>query len=341
MRALFATSLLLAGCSGHPDADTPEITTAVNATSGSTVLVETSGAQGSSGSSTLATSSSSTTTASMTTAPVADVGDDWDLSPACGQLDVLLVVERSFWTSSIFDASLESILGGLAERLDGWSIHVMVVAGRVGSLELACESACQLDGHCEDAWSEFPCEETATCDWTRGAGLVWDSAATRCLDEQRWVDADDPEAIERMRCLFESGTSAGELDSIGSLLASVSPVVSEECNAGFLRDDAWLMPVIAAHGYPSSSGSPESWSQELLAAKGGERHVVPVALLDPETLPWDPPATCEEGPGDVTGEYADLVEILGGIVGSVCADYTPPVLDAAELVAANCAATPT
>ncbi len=335
---IFATSLVLAGCADSSVDNTPEITT-INATTSSTSSTpaeETSEAD-ETGSS---TSSSSTTTTPLTTAPVVDVGDVWELSPACGQLDVLIVVERSFWTSSLFDSSLESMLGGLAERLDGWSIHVMVVDGRVGSLEVACEEECQ-DGDCEFAWSEFPCDETGACDWTRGAGLVWASAPTRCLDQQRWVDADDVDAVERIRCLFESATGAGTLDSIASLLAAVSPPLVEGCNAGFLREDAWLMPVIASHGYPVAAGSPDFWADKLLAAKGGEPHVVPVALLDPQILPWDPPATCDEGPGDKTGEYQQLVEILGGVVGSVCANYTPPVLEAADIVAGQCAATPT
>ena len=90
---------------------------------------------------------------------------------------------------------------------------------------------------------------------------------------------------------------------------------------------------------PGAPGSPASWADELAQTKTGEREqILPVAILDPQTQPWDPPG-CEEGPGD-DGRYAALVQIFDGVVGDLCTDYSTPVLEAAARIAAQCADVP-
>lgn len=271
-----------------------------------------------------------------------DVGSgDWTLSPACGRLDLLFVVERSFTTSARMHADAPAIFDALESALPGWSVQIIAVEGRVGTIPGFCEEAC-VDGECEESWEPVKCSELSACDWTRGAGMVWDGPATRCIDgPHRWVDPSTPSALDDFRCLWGSATGAGDIDTITSLLEAVSipNTAIGGCNAEFLRDDAFLVPVIVTHGRPTAPGSPATWAEELAAVKGDERdHVRPVVILDPQTQPWDPPG-CEEGPGD-DGRYAAFAEIFDGVVGSLCTDYSTPVLEAVARIAERCVDAP-
>lgn len=295
----------------------------------------------------LPSATSSGTSGSVTTGatPVTDVGaDDWDLPDACGALDLVFVVERSNTTTVRMYNDIKQLVLDVAASLPDWSIHYLFVEGRVGTIPIFCEGACEQTGECEEAWDDVACDQLEECDWYRGAGLRWDSADDRCLTkEPRWLDGGDPNLVDEARCLWKTNSGAGEIDTIASLLASVSPAhtIPGGCNSGFLRENAFLVPVIVSHGYPNASGSPITWADELVDAKGGaDDTIVPVAILDPDTQPWNPPG-CEEGPGDQTGEYAAFVELFdGAVIGSICTNYQNPVLAAVEHIAGRCAAIP-
>ena len=282
--------------------------------------------------------SDSTTTTGASTVP--DVGaGGWELPDACGALDLVFVVERSDTTAIRMYNDLDQLMLDVAAALPGWSIRYLFVEGRVGTIPLFCEDACANFGECDEAWADVVCDQLDACDWRRGAGLRWDSADERCITgEPRWLDGDDPDLVDEAQCLWKTSSGAGELDTISSLLTSVSAdlIGPDGCNGGFLRDEAFLAPVIVSHGYPSAAGSPLSWAGELADAKNGDDEaIVPVAILDPNT------PGCGEGPGDQTGEYQAFVELFeGAVIGSICTAYRGPVMTAVERIADRCAALP-
>ncbi len=279
---------------------------------------------------------------SSSTGPVKDVGaDDWELPPYCGALDVVLVIERTPLTQlEMWDASYE-ITEGIAARLPGWNVRYLHVVGATSTLPLQCEPTCLDNNTCPIA-PELPCAEFTACDWKSGAGMVWRSYETQCLDQpRRWVDADLDDAGELSHCLWSTGAQHGPLSALGPLLDAVSPeLISDDgCNAGFVREDAWLLPVFVSHGYPAIEGTPESWAASLAAAKGDDYDaVVPVAILDPQTNPGNPPG-CQEGPGDKTNGYHELIaQFPTAILGDLCEPFSPPILEAVDHIAEVCKA---
>ncbi len=276
----------------------------------------------------------------MTTGPVKDVGaDDWDLPPYCGALDIVLVVEQSpttriemaYHVADELPAAIESLL-------PGWSLHYLQVPGTSPAVTPDCEDGCLEDGLCP-SYPDLKCDLLGPCEWVTGAGLLWRSTSEQCVPgPRRWVDAAEDDVGAIMHCLWKGGTNSGSWGALAPTLASVSPELTgpDDCNAGFLREDAWLVPVIISHGHPGE-GSPEAWAAELTAAKGGDMSaVVPVAILDPQTNPSNPPG-CQEGPGDYTNGYHELVEQFPvGVVGDLCKPYTPPILEAIEHIAEVC-----
>lgn len=284
-----------------------------------------------------------TSSAEMTTGPMKDVGaDDWNLPRSCGALDIVLTVEQTI------DAKIEvaynvayDLPAGIEERLPGWSVHYLQVPGVSPAYAPHCEQGCLEDGFCE-ASPGFPCELLGPCDWVTGAGLMWRALDEKCIEgPQRWIDAAEDDASEIMHCMWKSGLNSGSWGALGPALASVSPTLTKPdgCNAGFLREDAWLLPVIVSHGYPNIDGDPVEWAASLAAAKGGDATaVVPVAILDPQTNPSNPPG-CQEGQGDKTNGYHELVEQFPvGVVGDLCKPFTPPILEAIEHIAEVCKA---
>lgn len=327
--------VLILACSASPDASTTsEITTAGQADENSTSVHEP-------GTSTGTTSAPVTTT----TGPLIDVGsDDLDVPDRCGALDVVLVVERTLLSQIEMANQVAPLLtAGIETRLPGWSVHYLHVIGATGSIPLQCEQGCLDDGSC-DAIPELDCEPFDACDWTTGAGIVWRSYDVRCLTKpRRYVDAADDSADQLAACIWETGAQAGYISALGPFLESISPelVGPGGCNEGFLREDAWLLPVIVSHGYPAVEGTPEEWAQQIVDAKGGDLDaIVPVALLDPQQNPGNPPG-CQEGPGDLTNGYHDLIgHFPAGHVGDLCLPYTPQILEAVDFIAEQCGAIP-
>ncbi|MCA9719190.1 MAG: hypothetical protein KC468_31265 [Myxococcales bacterium] len=251
-------------------------------------------------------SDESNTDASSTNPTTEGTGTEgWSLPPGCGQLDVVFVVERSFTTSPRMFADAASIFAGLEKAVPGWSVHVMAVEGRVGTIPGFCEDACAQDGTCDEAWEPVSCDALHACDWTRGAGMVWDGPAQRCVaGERRWLDLADPLALDQFRCLWSGATGAGEIDTITSLLEATSSALTQTpdgCNEGFLRSDAFLVPVLVSHGYPTAPGSPASWADELAQTKTGERELIIGYESEGDALPFEHER-----------EHRELVEALLG-----------------------------
>ena len=285
-------------------------------------------------------SSNAASSPDMTTGPLKDVGpDDWDLPPYCGALDIVFTVEQT--SNAQIEMAYhvaDELPAAIDARLPGWNVHYLHVPGVSPAYAPECEQGCLQDGFCPES-PLLECEKLGPCDWVTGAGLLWRSLDEQCIPgPRRWVDADEEDAAAIIHCLWKSGTNSGVWGALQPTLAAVSPELTgpDGCNAGFLRDDAWLLPILVSHGHPGD-GDPVKWAAKLAASKAGDMNpVVPVAILDPQTDPGNPPG-CQEGPGDYTGGYHDIVaQFPFGVVGDLCEPFTPPILEAVDYIAHVC-----
>jgi hypothetical protein len=172
----------------------------------------------------------------------------------------------------------------------------------------------------------------------------------RFLTEENDLDAGFP-----CISLVGSGGSSAEKPVTAAVTAvdgmvpdpEFHPVV-EECNTGFLRDDAILVVVIIsddiAEAMPDDAhptyGDAETWKSGLVAAKNGDEDAIVVIGF----LAWED-TDCAWGSGGYyeNDNVIEFVESFGsrGILGSVCfEDYAEMFADAVAKVTEVCEENP-
>ena len=120
----------------------------------------------------------------------------------------------------------------------------------------------------------------------------------------------------------------GSADEKGLAAAStaLSPALLAGANAGFLRPEARLYVVWVTDEEDSSSGTPASHQNAIIAAKGGDPdQVFFAAIAGPDSI-FD--FSClDASPGT---RYIDIIEATGGLRGSICdADFGVTLQDLA------------
>lgn len=182
------------------------------------------------------------------------------------------------------------------------------------------------------------------CEQVLGAGLR--AGGVDCYIENAlpYLELAQRDAAESFSCLARVGASGNvESKPIEALLRATGAMGNElqECNAGFLRDDAVLVvTVITDEDDDDSEGQPEDWKELLVAAKGGnEQAVVMLGLISDTHLAQGLPG----GPCDDTSgldaprlqRFAESFEL--GSVGSVCSpDYSEFFADAVQTIDTAC-----
>jgi hypothetical protein len=166
---------------------------------------------------------------------------------------------------------------------------------------------------------------------TLGA-LVTRSAAGDCgpWSKGRFISLDDDLAAA-FTCAADVGIDGDHNErQIEAALRAIGPELAQPsaCNEGFIRDDALLVlviitdeddPGLAIPGQ-GSAGDPTTWFAEIVARKGVETNVVPLALVGVA-----PPNACNN---DVPFESAQIAyrirqfveKFTYGEIGDVCAD---------------------
>ena len=155
-----------------------------------------------------------------------------------------------------------------------------------------------------------------------------------------------------MECLSNMGESGQVEKPMDSLRFSLgTPLASAGgCNDGFMRENALLVVVVLSAyydgpGHPlgstfGSSGTPQEWHQDVLAAKDGDAgRVVTLSLV------YDEASGCS-APFDSMHEFANPVNIVdftnqfdNGMVGGICNDtYTPFFTSALPMIEEVCTA---
>ncbi len=260
-------------------------------------------------------------------APSVD-GDDGSASTdACGQVDVLFVIDNS---ESMADeqanlvASFPGFIAGIETILPSSDYHVGVVTTDA------------------NAWNGTGCQ--------RIGALTTETSAADCrpyASGKRFITAaDDLDA--KFSCAARVGIDGdGHERPIDAVAAVLHPFAADVgiCNAGFLREGALLVLVIITDEEDdgASAGNPSDWTADVLAAKGGDDNVVVLGLVGHEK-----PNDCiaEQWDGMRGAEIAPrLVEFTQsfthGLVGDVCApSYAEFFTEAVDGIAVACNVVP-
>lgn len=113
---------------------------------------------------------------------------------------------------------------------------------------------------------------------------------------------------------------SGDEKGLAASAAAVSSTMLAGPNAGFLRSDARLYVAYVTDEEDSSSGTPASFKNSIVAAKGGDAsQIFFAAIAGPN------PTGCFNflsGSADAGARYLEVVDSTGGLFGSICdADF--------------------
>lgn len=273
-----------------------------------------------------------------------DVGMQPDVSgggPGCTAVDFLFVVDDSSSMTAhqtnlidnfpTFIAGIESTLANVE------TFHVGVIA--------------------TDAFSGNPGECIllgALITETTGAGE--DSSDEVCgpYAEGLGYMTQDDELESTFACAAQVGTMGNGFERpMEAMVTAVGPTLvgPGECNQGFLRDDALLVVVVITDEYdgegdpedhggsedpPTSAGTPQTWHDAVVAAKGGhEENVAALAITNYAGGACPPIDPGHDGVNIVA--WTELFDDHG-FVGGICLnDYGPFFEQATDVVAQACA----
>lgn len=250
-----------------------------------------------------------------------DGGED----PGCEHVDLLFVIDNSGSMSDEQANLVNSVPSFISEiqiqLADTDTYHVGVIT----SDEYEYNGSCDKEG----------AMVTAT-----GGDDSSDAVCGPYADGYRYMTENDDLEVA-FSCAAMVGTDGdGDERPMQTMQAALSPEMNApgKCNDGFLRDDALLVIVIITDeeddheldgcmqsAHPGSSGEPETWFDQVVAAKGGiEENIVVLALVGP---PGPDPAVCPVLDKCVGGaEGAEVAERIvafttmftNGFVGRIC-----------------------
>ena len=251
----------------------------------------------------------------------------------CRKVDFLYVVDNS--------ASMVDEQENLARSFVGFSHVVQQTLGDIDRQIMVVDTD---DTNVTDIVSETG----NMCDGRLGAGtrMSWQGQSCGMPADQRFMRNDQTNLEETFSCLAKVGT-LGNVDErpMEALLRATGATVSdldEECNAGFLRDDALLViTIITDEEDEKSKGDPESWKRALLAMKNGNEHaLVVLGLLGDTHVPGGlPGGPCDPLYASDSPRLRHFVEGFElGSLGSVCADdYSEFFAQAVSTIDTACA----
>lgn len=300
-----------------------------------------------------ATSMSATTMSTGTTMQVdTSTGSGTDTGAACGEVDVLFVVDNSASMQSEqgrLDTAVPGFLNELYAITGSVDPHVMVVDVDAWVFE-ECDFFCSMFGECL-SWEDFECDVTQPleCEDVLGAGIVHprgDEASNEDCGFKsggRYIDSSQPDMTAAVQCAVKVGIGSSALleTPMQSMVEAIDAMGdTAACNEGFLRDDAKLVIVFVTDEDDDeldSAGDPLGWHSRIVGAKGGVADDVFVLGLFGDNN--EPDAICVES--KIPNENAEpsprleqFVELWDdhGTWGSVCAGSYGDSFD--ELLAA-------
>jgi hypothetical protein len=325
-----------------------------SSSSGSSGDTSTSSSGSTSTSSSGSTGDDSASTAAAT-AGTWDVGTSPDFEPTIGcqgKIDFLFVISSHFEMKTFQDrlkAAFPTFVDLLRQDLAAFDYQIMVVDAGGSALlgddcydcELTC-GACQIPGCPED----YPCGPFVECDVTEGAGVTitanFGASNKRCelATEHRYITtADDATLADSFACIATLGEGPKTPVAARMMVSAVQPEILGKygCNYGFVRPDALLVVVvIQATQDTLSPGTPATWYDALVTAKGGNEEAVVVLTISDEINNPD-------GPCPYQGPTPNRLQVLANTAAHgrflpVCVDdYGPFLQEGAALALDQCA----
>lgn len=236
----------------------------------------------------------------------------------CQKIDFLFVIDNS---DSMEDEqqnlarSFPGFIQVMQQVLEAQDFHIMVVS---------------TSGDEED--EQEPSLDAEACEEVRGAGRRQSDDGEDCgmPGGAAFMTESQPELEATFACAAQVGTDGSAFERpMEAMFAGTSAALNApgRCNAGFLREDAILVvTLITDEDDDRSSGDPADWQRQLLEVKGGnDSALVVLGLVGDNNVEGgllDGP--CRRTDADGAPRLQELVDGVGGVLGSVCAsDYTP------------------
>jgi hypothetical protein len=263
------------------------------------------------------------------------------MSTGCTKVDFLFVIDNSV-SMNDEQAALVASFPGFMDTIQrtvaaGSDYHTLVADtddwGRCNTAN-PWTGATPTSPTCNDYIETTVFEE---CDRVRGAGVVQPAGEyasnMKCdvFGGNRYIVQGDPDAAATFACMAKVGTAGHPSERpMEAIVGAVSPELNaaQGCNAGFLRSDAVLViTFISDDANYEDTGTPQSWYDAVVAAKGGNADAVVVLGL----TPYDG--------GTAGAHWHDFIGLWGarGLEASVAlADYTPFFSEAVGLIEDTC-----
>ncbi len=258
----------------------------------------------------------------------------------CKKVDFLFVVDNSVSMNDEQDAlvvSFPSFMETIESTLSAADYHVLVADTDAWG---RCNTANGWVGETPDHQTCNDYVETAQfeeCDRVRGAGVIHPAgeyASNQICDVyggNRYIVDGDPNAAETFSCMAKVGTAGSASERpMEAIVGAVSPELNAAggCNEGFIRSDAILVVTfISDDPNYEDTGTPQSWYDAVVSAKGGKADAVVVLGL----TPYDG-GTAGQHWHDFIGRWGDR-----GLEASVeLPDYSPFFAEAVDLIDQTC-----
>ncbi len=271
-------------------------------------------------------------------------------SKGCKKVDFLFVIDNSGSMGDEQDSLVASFPGFISTiqqtLIDAQDYHVMVVdtdAAWGGE----CELLCPLWNNTCPAFPQYPCGQgpPSECDRALGAGVTYpignDASNMLCSFStgRRYMDSTEPDLSAAFQCAAKVGTDGdGGERPMSAMVAALSEDLAQPggCNEGFLRDDAILViTVITDEEDDDSTGSPDGWFANVVAAKAGKsENIVVLGLINDTDAPQPVCAPDVQDPAKVRS-FIDMFP--NSIRGSVCEpSYNAFFQQAVDLIDTTC-----
>ncbi|MCA9691002.1 MAG: hypothetical protein KC636_15455, partial [Myxococcales bacterium] len=252
------------------------------------------------------------------------------------------------------EAAIPTLLETLQTTFADLDLHFLVTNGNYDVWGITgCFEQCDLndDQGCAPLGPpDYPCDAYTPgvlelCDKEFGAGVTFPAgfgaANQRCLlaGDRRYLKSGDLNFEEAYACVTDLGIIAHSGARPASAMQhAVTLELNNDCNAGFLRDDAMLFVVmIEGGGSNVNTDGPEVWTDALLAAKHGNPDAFVVLAVTTDVAEKVSVCNPDGGSGTPTPIIAFVEGLEHGLWGSVCEDdYTPFITAAADLVVEVC-----
>ncbi len=324
------------------------VTTATaDSTSSTASSSSTSGGEGNDSTTSTSTSAGSTSAGSTAdSAPVLDMATP-DFGPqqpeGCkGKIDFLFVISGDDTMDSHQKQLIESFPGFMAaieDQLPDFDVHIL--SAEDGFFVLDDCKVCTED--CDPGGSPPLCGAAIQpCDKESGAGGTFPSGEgasnRRCelASGARYIDNSEPDRTKAFTCIAKLGIGGDSRTAERMVNALEGP---EDCNDGFLRDDALLVVTLIQDTYDQQSiGTVDSWKKALLDAKSGDEDAFTLLVLSTDVDVGYQQLCYPNDYVPVKNSLRLLVEsVENGFIGSICApSYAPFFADTVASVVTLC-----